>query len=1012
MAKSTPWSVKGISDETRDVAKRAAFETDSTIGHWVDAAILEYAVYEGGDSNADAPTEPNVDSIAVIEAALLPLGRSVESLAAKLVAAERSAKGAKPKAGLAKEPPQSDLDASGSRESEQPPEAPDGKSSPGDTGNMDGMVGMGGFGGSMWPPLASDLAGGSSWGDEVDAQPAQSKGLEADAPTQSDPTPSQDDTDSLPPMLDLDELIRSEEAKGSDDVDISSEALDPLVDKGPFEREDLQNEEDEDLLDLDLEWEAKQRAAESEQRSLDDPDEASLDAEALDLDAEWSAHQRAAERERNARDDQDASDFPQDFDARPKSRLEGRIEGRLNGSFPDELRAPPEGEDLLDDDFASPDGDRFGDPSQEPGLRDDDLSDEDREDILAAERAFEDFERRREEEPLSDGPLSDGSHSNDQDIRDLDGHFPDDATPFSRADLQDNAPRRSRFRALKIAATLALLLGGGAAAAVVTGAAEPLLAYGREHYPEPTKAVERVIQSAQGAVEELVAEIGSVTGSEEGESAAESDVAAAPAQSAQDLTIPAETAESEPLQADATAVDANEGSLESGSGEAKPSTEVRVGEDVAGSESREADTAVQAQSTVPAEVLSSGEATVALAVDSTSETAEASVPAAVNEDKTTAEPAAAPDNTASSALTSDELPKPRPAVEVSQAGPTVTAPDLAPTPVRPVTETPVSPPAVEAAQSDQGLPADSSQDAVRDAASRNPVPAPDPAGEADEQLVASVPPAPPPLPQSSGDAGLSSDTPPADPKRLVAWTERRARDGDRTAQHNLAIFYAKGDGVDQDYTKAAYWFREAAIQGVPNAQYNLGVLYENGWGVETSDVRSLLWYHSAAEAGHAKAQYNLGIFYFEGRGNPVNFTEARRWFERAGVSDQAGGFYNLARMEEEGLGAPPDRSAAIARYGQAALGGYQDARSELTRLIGESDLGSVTRVGKAEIAFVQSYLKAAGYGIGAPDGIFGERTREALVSYQQQNSLQPTGVIDRALLATFLQRVAEGRSQS
>ncbi len=40
MAKTTPWSVKGIDDETRDIARAAARESGMTIGHWIDHAIL------------------------------------------------------------------------------------------------------------------------------------------------------------------------------------------------------------------------------------------------------------------------------------------------------------------------------------------------------------------------------------------------------------------------------------------------------------------------------------------------------------------------------------------------------------------------------------------------------------------------------------------------------------------------------------------------------------------------------------------------------------------------------------------------------------------------------------------------------------------------------------------------------------------------------------------------------------------------------------------------------------
>lgn len=43
MAKTTPWSVKGVDHETCDVAREAARGAGMTIGHWIDHAILATA---------------------------------------------------------------------------------------------------------------------------------------------------------------------------------------------------------------------------------------------------------------------------------------------------------------------------------------------------------------------------------------------------------------------------------------------------------------------------------------------------------------------------------------------------------------------------------------------------------------------------------------------------------------------------------------------------------------------------------------------------------------------------------------------------------------------------------------------------------------------------------------------------------------------------------------------------------------------------------------------------------
>jgi peptidoglycan hydrolase-like protein with peptidoglycan-binding domain len=47
-----------------------------------------------------------------------------------------------------------------------------------------------------------------------------------------------------------------------------------------------------------------------------------------------------------------------------------------------------------------------------------------------------------------------------------------------------------------------------------------------------------------------------------------------------------------------------------------------------------------------------------------------------------------------------------------------------------------------------------------------------------------------------------------------------------------------------------------------------------------------------------------------------------------------------------------------------------------------------------EIRQLQIVLRQKGFDIGEPDGVFGQRTRQALILFQQRNGLQATGRID------------------
>ncbi len=61
--------------------------------------------------------------------------------------------------------------------------------------------------------------------------------------------------------------------------------------------------------------------------------------------------------------------------------------------------------------------------------------------------------------------------------------------------------------------------------------------------------------------------------------------------------------------------------------------------------------------------------------------------------------------------------------------------------------------------------------------------------------------------------------------------------------------YEKGQGVRQDYQKAAEWFEKAAAKGLAQAQFNLGVMYHNGEGVRQNYQTAREWYGKACDNG-------------------------------------------------------------------------------------------------------------------------------------------------------------------
>lgn len=69
--------------------------------------------------------------------------------------------------------------------------------------------------------------------------------------------------------------------------------------------------------------------------------------------------------------------------------------------------------------------------------------------------------------------------------------------------------------------------------------------------------------------------------------------------------------------------------------------------------------------------------------------------------------------------------------------------------------------------------------------------------------------------------------------------------------------YYDGEGVEQDYAKAAEWFALAAEQGEIEAQYTLGYIYLNGEGVEQDLDKAVEYYQLAADQGSEDADAKL-----------------------------------------------------------------------------------------------------------------------------------------------------------
>jgi hypothetical protein len=175
--------------------------------------------------------------------------------------------------------------------------------------------------------------------------------------------------------------------------------------------------------------------------------------------------------------------------------------------------------------------------------------------------------------------------------------------------------------------------------------------------------------------------------------------------------------------------------------------------------------------------------------------------------------------------------------------------------------------------------------------------------------------------------------PPGNPADRLAFYQSAAEGGNSDAQLQLAILYAKGEGLPQDYIAAAKWFRAAADHGSARAQYDLGVLYERGRGVPVDVAEAAKWYLKAAEGKYPLAQFNLAVCYTKGQGVRKDLPEAALWYRRAALQGVVQAMINLGTMYERGDGVPASPVDAYAWYLAASQRGNQVAAKRADEIL-------------------------------------------------------------------------------
>jgi TPR repeat protein len=111
---------------------------------------------------------------------------------------------------------------------------------------------------------------------------------------------------------------------------------------------------------------------------------------------------------------------------------------------------------------------------------------------------------------------------------------------------------------------------------------------------------------------------------------------------------------------------------------------------------------------------------------------------------------------------------------------------------------------------------------------------------------------------------------PQDSRGAVALFRLGAEAGNARAQYDLAIAYLRGQGVQQDDTKAAHWLSLSANHGYAPAQTDLAAACLTGNGVAQDPAAAVRWLRLAVDQGYERAFANLGWFYENGLGVKID----------------------------------------------------------------------------------------------------------------------------------------------
>ena len=155
----------------------------------------------------------------------------------------------------------------------------------------------------------------------------------------------------------------------------------------------------------------------------------------------------------------------------------------------------------------------------------------------------------------------------------------------------------------------------------------------------------------------------------------------------------------------------------------------------------------------------------------------------------------------------------------------------------------------------------------------------------------------------------------------------------------------RGEGMEQNFEKAATWFRRGIANGDAYCQYHMGLMYRDGLGVSQDGARAATYFKASAEQDQASAQSALGALFLD----QGDTDTAGRYFELAARHGHIEAYYYLGEMVQNGIGRERNCQLAMAYYkivaerGEIIHSSFKEANAaygkvEANAAYGKSDL--------------------------------------------------------------------------